>query len=32
VYDNCFVMRFDFDGLCSEFTEWFIERPADPDA
>ena len=27
VYDNCFVMRFDGDGRCREFTEWFIERP-----
>jgi SnoaL-like domain len=27
IYDNCFVMRFDADGLCAEFTEWFIERP-----
>jgi ketosteroid isomerase-like protein len=28
VFDNCFVMRFDGDGRCSEFTEWFIERPS----
>ncbi len=27
VYDNCFVMRFDGDGRCREFTEWFMERP-----
>ena len=27
VYDNCFVMRFDDDGRCSEFTEWFVKRP-----
>ena len=27
VYDNCFVMRFDDDGRCREFTEWFIKRP-----
>jgi ketosteroid isomerase-like protein len=27
VYDNCFVMRFDDEGRCREFTEWFIERP-----
>jgi ketosteroid isomerase-like protein len=27
VYHNCFVMRFDADGRCAEFTEWFIERP-----
>ncbi len=27
VYDNCYVMRFDGDGRCREFTEWFMERP-----
>ena len=27
VFDNCFVMRFDRDGRCSEFTEWYMERP-----
>jgi ketosteroid isomerase-like protein len=27
VYDNCYVMRFDGEGRCREFTEWFIERP-----
>ena len=27
VYDNCFVMRFDGDGRCQEFTEWFMKRP-----
>ena len=26
-YDNCFVMRFDSEGRCSEFTEWFMKRP-----
>jgi hypothetical protein len=26
-WDNCFVMRFDADGRCREFTEWFMERP-----
>lgn len=26
VYDNCFVMRFDSEGRCREFTEWFRER------
>jgi ketosteroid isomerase-like protein len=26
-FDNCFVMRFDRDGRCTEFTEWFMERP-----
>lgn len=25
---NCFVLRFDEDGRCTEFTEWFMERPA----
>jgi hypothetical protein len=30
IYDNCFVMRFDDDGRCREFVEWFIERPAAP--
>ena len=28
VYDNCFVMRFDPEGRCREFTEWFMERPS----
>ena len=27
VYDNCFVMRFDADGNCSEFTEYYLRRP-----
>jgi ketosteroid isomerase-like protein len=27
VFDNCFVIRFDRDGRCTEFTEWFMERP-----
>ena len=26
-YDNCFVMRFDTEGLCREFTEYFVLRP-----
>jgi ketosteroid isomerase-like protein len=25
-YDNCFVMRFDSEGRCREFTEWFMKR------
>jgi hypothetical protein len=25
---NLFVLRFDADGRCSEFVEWFIENPA----
>ena len=32
VYFNCFVMRFDGDGRCREFTEYFIERPTSSDA
>ena len=27
VYDNCFLVRFDADGRCREFTEWYIKRP-----
>jgi ketosteroid isomerase-like protein len=27
-YDNCFVMRFDSEGRCREFTEWYIQRPS----
>jgi ketosteroid isomerase-like protein len=27
VYDNVFTLRFDDDGRCSEFTEWFMKRP-----
>ena len=27
VFDNCFLMRFDDDGRCREFTEWFMKRP-----
>jgi ketosteroid isomerase-like protein len=27
IYDNCFMMRFDDDGRCREFTEWFMKRP-----
>ena len=28
VYDNCFVMRFDAEGRCREFTEYYLRRPA----
>jgi ketosteroid isomerase-like protein len=28
VFDNCFVMRFDPEDRCREFTEWFMEHPA----
>ncbi|MBZ5738994.1 YybH family protein [Nocardioides mangrovi] len=27
VYDNCFLMRFDADGRCSDFTELYVKRP-----
>ena len=26
-YDNCYVMRFDAEGRCREFTEFFMRRP-----
>ena len=26
-FDNCFILRFDRDGRCVEFTEWFMQRP-----
>ena len=26
-YDNVFVLRFDAQGRCSEFTEWYVKRP-----
>jgi len=27
-YDNCFLMRFDEDARCTEFTELYVLRPA----
>ncbi len=27
VYDNVYLLRFDGEGRCSEFTEWFMQRP-----
>jgi hypothetical protein len=27
IYDNCFVMRFDRDGRCEDFTEYYVRRP-----
>lgn len=27
IYDNCYIMRFDDEGRCREFTEFFMERP-----
>lgn len=26
-YDNCFVMRFDGEGRCRDFTEYYVRRP-----
>ena len=26
-FENCFVMRFDSEGRCREFTEYYIKRP-----
>jgi ketosteroid isomerase-like protein len=26
-YDNCFVMRFDDEGRCRDFTEYYLRRP-----
>jgi ketosteroid isomerase-like protein len=27
IYDNIFVMRFEDEGRCSKFTEWYVKRP-----
>jgi ketosteroid isomerase-like protein len=27
VYDNCFVIRFDGEGRCVDFVEWYVKRP-----
>jgi len=29
-YSNIFVCRFDADGNCTEFREWFMESPTNP--
>ena len=26
-FDNCWLVRFDDQGRCSEFTEWYMKRP-----
>lgn len=31
-YWNNWVLRFDQDGRCTEFTEWYMEPPQRPDA
>lgn len=28
-YSNLWVVRFDDDGRCADYTEWWMERPAD---
>lgn len=28
VYHNCWLLRFDADGRCREFTEWYMKEPA----
>jgi ketosteroid isomerase-like protein len=28
VFDNCYVIRFDEDGRCRAFTEWYMQRPS----
>jgi ketosteroid isomerase-like protein len=30
IYDNCFILRFDGEGRCREFTEWYMRRPEPP--
>jgi ketosteroid isomerase-like protein len=27
-YDNLFLLRFDADGRCAEYREWYMEKPA----
>jgi hypothetical protein len=27
VYENCWLIRFDDDGRCTDFVEWFMKRP-----
>jgi SnoaL-like domain len=28
VYDNVFTLRFDGEGRCNDFVEWFMKRPS----
>jgi hypothetical protein len=28
VFDNCFLLRFDAEGRCREFTEFYVRRPS----
>ena len=32
LYHNLWTLRFDADGQCTEFVEWFMEQPAEPEA
>lgn len=27
IYENCFILRFDGEGRCRDFTEYYIRRP-----
>jgi hypothetical protein len=27
IYENCFILRFDGNGRCREFTEYYLRRP-----
>lgn len=27
IFDNCIVMRFDADGRCIDYNEWYMKRP-----
>ena len=29
IYDNCFTLRFDSEGRCSELVEWYVKRPGE---
>jgi ketosteroid isomerase-like protein len=31
-YDNLFLLRFDADGRCAEYREWYMRRPEAPGA
>ena len=30
-YDNLFLLRFDADGRCAEFREWYMKKPSPED-
>jgi uncharacterized protein (TIGR02246 family) len=31
-YDNLFLLRFDAEGRCTEYREWYMQKPAPDDA